>query len=139
MVTKSKLSVSPLLKYRAISRVDDKGFNYHVGIVLRQNGRWEVYSDFMLVYDWYDKTMQCVDIETDFNKFYFKFVLDSHKYTEKVDVEKLEYNVRQVRHTWRNRICYDTTKHKKDTNIWDIILHKRVANYFNIYSQILNF
>ena len=55
MVTKSKLTKSPLLKYRAVSRVNDKGENYHVGIVVRQNGRWEVYSDFMLVYDWYDK------------------------------------------------------------------------------------
>ena len=49
MVTKSKLTKSPLLKYRAIARVDENGRNYHVGIVLRLNGRWEVYSDFMLV------------------------------------------------------------------------------------------
>ena len=58
MVTKSKLTVSPLLKYRAISHYtdDDIKMNYHVGIVVRENGRWEVYSDFMLVYDYYDKT-----------------------------------------------------------------------------------
>ena len=122
MVTKSKLIKSPLLKYRAIARVDENGRNYHVGIVLRLNGRWEVYSDFMLVYDWYDKTHQCVDIETDFNQFYLKFVENSHKILEPVRLDAFDdlpdddenktwkVCVRRVRHHWRNRICYDTTK-----------------------------
>ena len=55
MVNKTTLSPSPLLKYRGIARVDPQtGAGYHIGIVVRQNGRWEVYSDFMLVYDYYD-------------------------------------------------------------------------------------
>lgn len=93
----------------------------------------------MLIYDWYDKTMQCVDLETDFHQFYLKFVIDSHLYTEKVEVETLKYNIRSVRHNWRNLICYDTTKKSKNQKVWDYILHRRIANYFNIYSQILNF
>ena len=44
-----------------------------------------------------------------------------------------------MRHVWRNRVCYDTTKLKKDPNCWATILHKRIADYFNIYSQILNY
>ena len=47
--------------------------------------------------------------------------------------------MRRVGHRWRNRICYDTTKSIRDASMWDIILHRRIANYFKIYSQILNF
>jgi len=129
--------------------------NYHVGIVVRENGRWEVYSDFMLVYDYYDKVQQCIDVETDFNQFYLKFVKNAHLIKEnnkpvdfehqfKGDVDKKtndywEIKVRQVRHHWRSRICYDTTKRNKDPKVWDIILHRRIANYFKMYSQIMNF
>ena len=140
MITKSKLTPSPLLKYRGVSRIDPKtGEGYNIAIVVRQNGRWEVYSDFMLVYDWYDIAMQCVDIETDFNQFYLKFVERSHLIQSKVPIESLKFNVRQVRHFWRNRICFDTTKHKKNPRVWNVILHKRIAYHFKIYSQILNF
>ena len=42
--------------------------------MVRKNGRWEVYCDFMLVSESYDLEKQCVDVEVDFNKFYLKFV-----------------------------------------------------------------
>lgn len=67
MPTKSTMSVSKLIKYRSISKTDDSGKRYQVGLVLRENGRFEVYSDFMLVNDYWDPKNQCIDIETDFN------------------------------------------------------------------------
>ena len=95
MVTKSKLSTSPLWKYRAISRIDVKtNKSYNVGIAVRQNGRWEVYNDFMLVYDWYDKNMQCVDVETDFNQFYLKFVTNSVEVDHSTTVNDLTFEIR---------------------------------------------
>ena len=147
MVTKTKLSASPLWKYRSVSRVDVRtNKSYHVGIVVRQNGRWEVYSDFMLVYDWQDPNVQCVDVETDFNQFYLKFVTNSLEVIqnetsgiEKADENIVQFEVRQVRHYWRNRICFDTTKLKKKSYTWGIILHKRISWYFKLYSQILNY
>ena len=84
MVTRTRLTPSHLLKYRGMARIDPSiGKSYHVGIVVRANGRWEVYSDFMLVYDWYDVAKQCIDVETDFNQFYIKFCLDSHTFTSR--------------------------------------------------------
>ena len=50
------------------------GLRYHIALVLRLSGRFEVYSDFMLVDDHFDKKYQCVDIETTFNRFYLQFV-----------------------------------------------------------------
>ena len=70
--------VSPLLKYRSITKHDVKTNKYYqVGLVLRENGKFEVYSDFMLVSERLAPCSQCVDIETDFNQFFLKFVKDS--------------------------------------------------------------
>ena len=132
---------SPLLRFRSIASIDIHSQNktYNVAIAVRQNGRWEVYADFMLVYVSYDIKMQCVDVLTDFNCFYLKFVKGSHLIRERVAVDSLKTHVRQVRHKWRNRISWDTTKKKKDKSLWDIIVHKRVSHYFNIFSQIINY
>ena len=45
-----------------------------IGLVLRENGRFEVYSDFILVNQYFNPSLQCVDMETDFDQFYLKFV-----------------------------------------------------------------
>ena len=47
--------------------------------------------------------------------------------------------MRTVYHFWRNRIELDVTKLQKDVVCWDTILHYRIADYFNIYTQILNY
>ena len=74
-VNHSRLVRSPLIKYRSVSKVDPKtGKQYQVGLVLRQSGRFEVYSDFMLVNEYMNPKQQCIDIETDFNQFVLKFV-----------------------------------------------------------------
>ena len=72
-----------LLKYRAVAKREPgkDGKSYMVGLVLRDNGRFEVYSDFMLVNEYVNPQMQCVDIETDFNQFYLKFAVNSHHVT----------------------------------------------------------
>ena len=49
-----------------------------LGIVVREDGRFEVYSDFTLVYDSYREEEQCIDVDTDFQKFYLKFVKNSN-------------------------------------------------------------
>ena len=50
LVNQTRLTVSPVLKYRAIIKTNPKnGKKYHVGLIVRENGRLEVYSDFMLV------------------------------------------------------------------------------------------
>lgn len=47
---------SPLLKYRGTVSTDEKtGEEYFVGIVLRMNGRVEVYYDFTLVDSFYQR------------------------------------------------------------------------------------
>lgn len=48
---------SKLLKYRSAAKYDKiSKRHYQVSIVLRENGRFEVYSDFMLVYEKWDPT-----------------------------------------------------------------------------------
>ena len=82
LINKSKVEKTPVLKYRAVAKFDPKTQkSYHVGLVVRESGRLEVYADFMLVYEYMNPELQCVDIETDFNQFYFKMVTDSHKVT----------------------------------------------------------
>ena len=52
-VIAGEFSRSPLVKYRSVAKRDPKtGKNYQVGIVVRKSGRFEVYSDFMLVYEY---------------------------------------------------------------------------------------
>ena len=45
-----------------------------MAIVTRKNGRIEFYSDYMLVHEFYDEKKICVDIKTDDQTFYFKFM-----------------------------------------------------------------
>ena len=55
LVNATGLTRSKLLKYRAVAKTDPETKKcYQVGIVLRENGRFEVYSDFMLVNEYID-------------------------------------------------------------------------------------
>ena len=58
------------------------------------NGRFEVYSDFMLVNEYINPKLQCVDVETDFNQFVLKFVEKSNKVKEGDFKEELKYQIR---------------------------------------------
>ena len=107
---------------------------YNVGVVLRLNGRLEIYSDFNLSNEYQNPEKQAVDIETDFNQFYFKIAQDSHKVTEETDLSEINFMLRQVRHLWRNRIGISTSKHKNRFSKWDQVIHLRISSYVNLYS-----
>ena len=74
MVTKSYGDPSPLRKYKYSNGKTEDGKGYMVGTVLRENGRIEFYSDFMLVEEYYREKKRCVDIETDAKIFYYHFI-----------------------------------------------------------------
>ena len=93
----------------------------------------------MCIRDSYDPTLQCVDVETDFNYFYLKFVKDAHLVEPGTPVSDLQYEVRMVRHDWRNRISMNTAQLKKSADVWDMALSKRICRHFKIYTQIANF
>ena len=135
----SPLSISPLVKYRSITKTNGKtNKKYQVGVVVRENGRIEFYSDFILVNEYFNPYKQCVDVATDFNQFFLKFVTNSKLLDENSTVLDLEYEIRQVPHFWRNRLSYNTTKKMKSQQ-WGSTIHKRIAGYFKLYSQVLNF
>ena len=140
-VTTGEFSRSELVKYRSVAKKDPRtGKNYQVGIVVRASGRFEVYSDFMLVYEYYNQQHQCVDVETDFGSFFLKFVKNCDAYDENTDLRDLVTEVRQIRHFWRNRISMHTaSKSKKTSTCWTNALHQRIAGYFKLYTQIMNF
>ena len=93
LVNHSRMTVSPLIKYRSMGKIDQKtGKRYQVSLALRQNGRIEVYSDFILVNEFYNPQMQCVDIASDFNQFYFLSVIDSHLITpQNADIRNVKF------------------------------------------------
>ena len=113
------MTVSPLIKIRDVSKIDPKtGKKYHASIVVRENGRFEVYSDFMLVNEYSNPAYQCVDVETDFSQFMLRFVKNSHTVTHETQKEDLKFEIRRVRHFWRNRISFSTSKIVPDDRKW---------------------
>ena len=148
MVNGTTMTPSRLLKIRQVPKTDpNTNKKYHVSIVVRENGRFEVYSDFMLVNQYYRPNYQCVDVETDFSQFMLRFVKNSNKVslgTHSKDGNEegkcgLEYEIRRVRHFWRNRISFSTSKVVPDDRKWRSVVQKRICNYFNLYTSILNF
>lgn len=68
-----------------------------------------------------------------------KFVKNSDKVSEGTGVQNLEYEVRGVLHSWRNRISYRTSKFDNNPENWDFIIDKRVCLFYKPCSQMLNF
>jgi len=124
---------SPLLKFRSVSKGDPKTHKqYQLSIALRQNGAFEVYSDFKLSNIYQDPALQCVDIETDYNLFYLK--LAKVKKQEHVsDVADLDFEIRKADHFWRNRLSF-TTSSKVSKEKWTRVIHKRISNFFNLFT-----
>ena len=81
-----------------------------MSIVVRLNGAFQVYHDFSLVNEFFNPLLQCVDIESDFDQFYFKFVRNVDKVTESTKISRLDLEIRSVRHNWRNRMGFSTMK-----------------------------
>ena len=105
-----------------------------MGIVLRENGRFEVYADFILVNEYTNPRLQCVDIDTDFDKFVLKFVKNADQVTENTEYEDLNYQIRRVHHTWRNRIGFGTSKVLREKEKFEWVIHTRIANFFKLYT-----
>lgn len=60
------------------------------------------------------------------------------------ELEKLKDSVEilVMPHIWRNRISINTSMVKKSAKIeddWEVVLHKRIAGYFKLFSQLLNY
>ena len=115
---------------------------YHVGLVLRENGCMEVYSDFIKVSDYHNALHPCVDIETTTNNFFIKCVDNAvlAKMSE-VDVEKHKniFIYLKINHSWRNRIDISTAKEFFDDKKWDRILDYRIASYCKLFTRHSNF
>ena len=139
IVNKSNLTQSPLLKFRSVTKINSEtNQKFTVSLVLRENGRFEVYSDYTLVSEYYNPMLQCVDIKTDLHQFYLKFIkVDSQKLDQSLD--DLEIQIRKVRHFWRNKISFSTSKLVKNPQKWSTIIHRKIAPYFRLYSQIQSF
>ena len=83
-----ELSQSKWIKHSSVCvKVDEsKGFKdgslmnnfYHVTMVLRQNGRIEVYYNFEYIYsfDIMPEGLVCVDVDNDNDYFYLKYVTE---------------------------------------------------------------
>ena len=50
-----------------------------------------------------------------------------------------DFEIRQVRHIWRNRISFSTTRLQKQVRKWNWVIHRRIAKFFRMYTQILNY
>jgi len=126
---------SPLKKYVYASRQTsaEKGSKtFMVGIVLRENGRVEFYSDFMQVDEHYDPESLCLDIQTDADLFCLRFAGPDGKPNNDT--------FKKIPHVWRNRISMSTTRDiKRGYDKWPVVIHRRIARYFKLYSSIANF
>ena len=108
-------------------------------MVLRENGRVEVYSDFILVNHIYDPTFQCVDIEIGNSYFFLKHAVDSHLVTEQDDFDKLEFKFRKVKMKLKNRIGPSTLNPENTLDFMEQVIHRRAAPFYRMYTQMINF
>ena len=102
---------SPLLKYRSVAKVDpESDIRYQISVVVRENGGFEIYYNFSLVNEYLNPLFQCVDVETDFEQFYLKFVKNPNEISIASQISDLDVEIKRVRHFWRNRIGFSTMK-----------------------------
>ena len=103
--------MSPVLKFRSVTKEDpETGKFFQCSILVRLDGSFEFYSDFMLTDRIAFPNLRCVDIETDMKQFYLKFIknsleIDRNKETQ---FEDLQYYLMNVNHSWRTKISLNT-------------------------------
>ena len=102
-------------------------------LILRENGRIEVYSDFEYTnaFNLSPLGRLCVDIENDHNFFYLK-------YWEPEASKEKKFTVRKVAHKWRSRIKYNYTEDLPD-EAWTTVADSKFSKYFKIYKNFINF
>lgn len=133
---------SPLLKFESTASRDqsersDGSKWYHVGLLLRENGRVEVYADFILVDEIVPErdNLTVVDLEAGDGAFFLKVLkpeqpVEVREGMPEAEVSKLEFEYYRVKKTWRNRIGVGTLTRDKKLKRIDQVLHRRVASYF---------
>ena len=128
-----KEDTPPVRKYRySIKRDTSNGKLYMVGLVLREHGGVEVYSDFMKVSEYFNPINPCVDIETTTTDFFQKCIDSQRVLAKKMDDAKISsdkdiFVYLKIDHRWRNRIDVSTATEFFEDSKWDRILHRRVA------------
>ena len=71
-----------MLKFRSVSKLNPStGKSFQVALAVRANGCVDFYSDFVLVNEYMNAKLQCVDIESAIDQFYLKFVRKSDTIT----------------------------------------------------------
>ena len=108
---------SPLLKYHSTASLETDELSkkqkwYHVGMLLRENGRVEIYSDFILVDTIEPDKLQVVDIEVGDNNFFLKCLKKTTVVNENMTAKELDdpdlYQFYRVKKKWRNRVGFGT-------------------------------
>ena len=101
--------------------------------MLRQNGRAEVYSDFVLtnLFDMSSQNLFCVDIDHDNDFFYLKYLnLAAARESNEVFV------IRKVSVKWLTKIKFNYTVEVKQTE-WTTV-NSKFSNYFRLITKFLN-
>ena len=98
-----------------------------------------MFSDFNLASSYFEPSYQCIDIGTDYNQFFLRFINVKKGEREKTLSEYGdEIEIRQVRHFWKNQISLNTSKLVPEVK-WSRALHKRTAGFMNLYTTVTNF
>lgn len=97
-------------------------------MVLRLDGSFEFYSDFLLTDRIAFPNMRCVDIETDMKKFYMKFVTNSLEIEDSpyAKFEDLNFCLMNVNHMWRTKISLNTLEEDDYEDVWKRIIDRRI-------------
>ena len=132
---------SPILKFCSSASYSAELDEWsQVSLLLRQDGRVEIYTDFIMVDEIYDHKRQCVDIESGNRCFYFKMVQDSHKVDEQAaQFSDLDFRYLSIFKHWKNRIGPSTISVDSTLDAWSEVLHERVAPFVKLYSSMTNF
>ena len=81
------------MKTRVKVYKDALGQFTHQLVALRESGRIDFYSNFMLIEDYYEEDYKCIDIETGVVDFLFKFkTKDNKEVVRKCHVTKFGMN-----------------------------------------------
>ena len=128
-VAKDK-DISPIVKSRSKVFTDDQGKFSHQLVAIRENGRVDFYSNFMLVSDYFDENEPVVDVETGSNFFCIKMRKNNK------DIDDELYRCIKFKFSRLGMRMGQTMTRVSD---FDIALHDRIAPYFNLYKQFINF
>ena len=88
----------------------------------------------MLVDEFMDPSLQCVDIDIDFKRFYLKFVKNCDSVTRETAFTDLDFELRDVLHIWRNYIGISTAHKIKNLEQWNIVVQNRCSRYMKLYN-----